>query len=224
MLRSCRKLVGYRIHTSDGGVGELYDFYFDDRSNRIIYAVVTIGKSSLGLPVLLDPAAFGKPDRERKVLPISLSRAEVLNAPDWDSVKPVYRHRTAESYAPVLDGTGSNRMVASLPLIPSPLGSRSEREAREEMKTGHGRVRSFREVSRYSVWGADGPIGNLVDFVLTDDTWQFPYVAVETGRGTSRRHVLIPSASIERVSWDDRMFLIDIPRKLVLAAPYFASP
>jgi len=78
MLRSCRKLIGYHVHAKDGPVGELYDFYFDDRTNRIIRCVVSIGTSRLGLRVLIHPDSFGRPDHERKILAVTISIAAVI--------------------------------------------------------------------------------------------------------------------------------------------------
>ena len=56
MRRSLNDLVGYTIRASDGEIGKVHEFYFDDDGWAIRYAVVdTGGWLNIGRRVLISP-------------------------------------------------------------------------------------------------------------------------------------------------------------------------
>ena len=60
MLRSVMSLEGFSIGATDGTVGKVKDFYFDDEAWVIRYAVVNT--TWLGREVLLSPYSMGRVD------------------------------------------------------------------------------------------------------------------------------------------------------------------
>ncbi len=91
MLRSTKDLQGYAIHATDGTIGHLKDFYFDDEMWIVRYLVVDTGKCLEGRKVLISPIAIGQPNWEENVLPVTLTKEQVKNSPDIDTDKPVSR-------------------------------------------------------------------------------------------------------------------------------------
>jgi hypothetical protein len=61
MLRSLKELQGYTVRATDGDVGSLGDFYFDDQSWTIRYLVIDTGNWLKGRRVLIPPAVGGAP-------------------------------------------------------------------------------------------------------------------------------------------------------------------
>jgi hypothetical protein len=84
-------LRGYSLHALDGKLGEIADFYFDDRHWTIRYVVVATSNWLLGRQVLIAPSALGLPDWERGEIPVNLTVATVRASPDIDTAKPVDR-------------------------------------------------------------------------------------------------------------------------------------
>ena len=66
MLRKLRELRTYRLHATDGDIGHLEQFYFDDRDWKIRYFVVDIGTWLHGKKVLMfgEPPCWVRADRE----------------------------------------------------------------------------------------------------------------------------------------------------------------
>ena len=54
-LRSAGELEGWNIVATDGEIGEVYEFYFDDESWMIRYLVVDVGSWLTGRRVLPKP-------------------------------------------------------------------------------------------------------------------------------------------------------------------------
>jgi len=53
MLRSMKQLYGEKLRASDGEIGHVKDFYFDDQEWVVRYAVVDTGSWLLGRLVLI---------------------------------------------------------------------------------------------------------------------------------------------------------------------------
>jgi sporulation protein YlmC with PRC-barrel domain len=85
MMRSVKDLRGYAIRATDGVIGTVDDFYFDDEDWGIRYLVVDTGKWLSGRKVLISPVAIGLPDWMIQELPVSLTKGQVKRSPDIDT-------------------------------------------------------------------------------------------------------------------------------------------
>jgi len=85
MLRSLNDLEGYDIRATDGLVGHVKDFFFDDETWVVRYLVVEAGSWLSSRMVLISPIAIGQPNWTDKVLPVSITREQVKNSPDIDA-------------------------------------------------------------------------------------------------------------------------------------------
>jgi hypothetical protein len=58
MLRSIKQLYGDSLKASDGEIGHIKDFYFDDQKWAVRYVVADTGSWLSGRLVLISPHAF----------------------------------------------------------------------------------------------------------------------------------------------------------------------
>src|SRR5262247_2160585 len=93
MLRSLEELHGYTIHATDGDIGTVYAFFFDDKTWAIRYLVVDTGNWLPDRQVLISPIALGQPDWEGQFFSVKLTTEQVRNSPDIDTDKPVSRQQ-----------------------------------------------------------------------------------------------------------------------------------
>ena len=91
MQYSVKDLNGYAIGATDGDIGKLDDFYFDDEFWTIRYLVAETGNWLLNRKVLISPFALGKVDLSRERLNIALTKKQVEESPSIDTDKPVSR-------------------------------------------------------------------------------------------------------------------------------------
>jgi hypothetical protein len=91
MLRSMRDLANYAIRATDGTIGHVKDFYFEDGTWVVRYLVIDAGSWLSSRKVLISPMALGQPDWTQKVLPASITKRQVRNSPNIDTDKPVSR-------------------------------------------------------------------------------------------------------------------------------------
>ena len=89
MLLVGSALKGYAIAASDGRIGTVSDFLFDDRTWKVRWLVVDTGNWLPGRMVLIHPSAIGQADYERRELAVTLTMEKVKGSPDLMQDQPV---------------------------------------------------------------------------------------------------------------------------------------
>jgi len=98
MLRSINDLKNYSIDATDGNVGDVKDFLFDDLAWVIRYFVVETGIWLSSRKVLISPIAILEPNWEETILPVLLTREQVRDSPDINTDKPVCRQNEMDYF------------------------------------------------------------------------------------------------------------------------------
>ncbi|MEP6673163.1 MAG: PRC-barrel domain-containing protein, partial [Chthoniobacter sp.] len=99
MLRSLKHLYGKLLGASDGEVGSVKDFYFDDQRWAVRYVVADTGSWLPGRLVLISPHAFGNFCQQGgDSLLVSLTRKQIEESPAIEAHKPVSRQYEEEYY------------------------------------------------------------------------------------------------------------------------------
>src|ERR1700689_172293 len=99
MLRNASAITDYAIAASDGRLGTVSDFLFDDVGWAIRWLVVDTGNWLSGRKVLLPRSALGQPDPAAGHFPVKLTMQQVKDSPDVDMDQPVSRQIEAHVYS-----------------------------------------------------------------------------------------------------------------------------
>jgi PRC-barrel domain len=230
MLRSVNDLKGYTIHATDGDVGEVVEFYFDDEEWTIRYVVADTGNWLTGRKVLISPVALGRVDWNSKKLNAAMTREQVQNSPDIDTDKPVSRqHETAYydyyGYPYYWAGPylwGPVPYPADYPAYAGSTPSSVEREvAAAEKQQGDVHLRSTNEVTGYYIGASDGDIGHVEDFLIDDENWTIRYMVVDTRNWWPGKKVLVAPDWIKSISWADSKVYVDLSRDSIKNGPEY---
>lgn len=224
MLRRCHKLKGYHLGASDGEIGKLEDFYFDDQNWTVRYVVADTGYWLPDRLVLISPHALTAVDDAEKVVRIRLTRNQVEESPPIAAHQPVSRQFERDYYAyygwpvywagPALWGPGP------FPLYGAPLEKpAAEADAIEAATDAH--LRSVREVCGYRLHGKDGEVGHVEDLIFEDKNWAVRYLVVATGHWLSGKRVLVAPPWITEVNWERSSVAVDLHRAAVQQAPEY---
>jgi hypothetical protein len=98
-LRSSREVAGYSIQASDGPIGHVEDFLFEDDSWGIRYLVVDTRNWLPGRRVLVSPQwirGVSWPDRS---VSVDLTREQIENGPEYDPSQPLSRGDEAKIHS-----------------------------------------------------------------------------------------------------------------------------
>ena len=230
MLRSVNDLAGYSIEASDGEIGSVVEFYFDDENWTVRYLVAHTGGWLMGRKVLISPAALGDVDWESKRLWVNMTKQRVQDSPDIDTDKPVSRQQEMKYYdyynypyywgGPYLWGpVGYPRYAAAYPAAaPSTVKNEIDSAARNKDDV---HLRSTREVTGYYIDALDGDIGHVDDFLIDDETWTIRYLVVDTKNWWPGKKVLISPEWIRSVSWSETKVFVDLSREAIKNGPEY---
>jgi len=85
MIRSAKHMTKFDIVATDGRVGAVDDFYFDDERWAMRYVVVATGLLVQGRLVVVSPLSVSRTEWDQQRLLLSISRDQVNSSPDNDT-------------------------------------------------------------------------------------------------------------------------------------------
>lgn len=237
MLRNLMELKNSKISATDGEIGHLKDYYFQDDAWVVRYFVVDAGTWLASRKVLVSPISVNHPDWPKRTLPVSITREQVRNSPAIDTDKPVSRQNEEEYFGyygypyywsgPGLWGAG----LYPYAMAPGFSGygvDRVEREREMEAYVRDERVRhrnddphlrSCNAVTGYHIQATDGDIGHVSGFLADDETWAIRYLIIDTSNWWVGHKVLIAPRWIQGVNWSDRTVSVDLSLESIRNAP-----
>lgn len=224
MLRSIKGLLGHRIHATDGEIGEVDEFYFDDETWDIRYMVVRTGNWLSGRRVLISPAALKAPDWDARTFPVALTLEQVRNSPPIDTEKTVTRRHEAElheHYAWPLYW-GESFLAGSMSggtVFPPAAGRGAERAGGTAGQDSH--LQGTNSVTGYRLHALDGLLGHVDDYIVDDGQWIIRYLVADPGVWLPGRKVLISPGWIESVDWEASEVFVDLTREAIGESPEF---
>jgi hypothetical protein len=98
-LRSCVEVAGYQLDATDGTLGHIADFLFDDLDWAIRWLVVDTSNWWFGHKVLISPDWVDGVDWIEQMVHIAVVRDDVQRAPEYDAVEHVNRQWEVDCYA-----------------------------------------------------------------------------------------------------------------------------
>jgi sporulation protein YlmC with PRC-barrel domain len=236
MLRSIKQLYGNKLAASDGEIGHVKDFYFEDQTWTIRYLVLDTGSWLPGRQVLVSPYSLGRLDQAEKILQVNLTRQQIEDSPPIETRKRVsrqfeeayYRHYGWPRYWQNGGLWGTSRLpIVEFPSNPVPNAPRTG--------AADTRLRSTQSVKGYQVRTVEGTIGNICDFMMDAESWAIGQLVVNTGRQVSDKEEfslvsgqwcsfktgdrlpdkveLIPAKKVDRISYSESAIFVDMTRE-----------
>ena len=239
MLRNTHDLTGATVRASDGDVGDVQDFYFDDEAWVIRYLVVDTGSWLNSRQVLVSPMLCSLPDWQQRTLAVERTREQIRSGPDIDTRRPVSRQQEADYMAyyntPAYwggDGLWGSAMTPDL--LPGYDAGYVPRDGPPHMpQEAYGRnlglwspdedphLRSCKAVTGHRIEAADGDIGHVDGFLLDDRTWAIRYMIINTSNWWLGHQVLIAPTWIDAVDWPSQSVMVSLTRQAIQAAPAY---
>ena len=239
MLHDMKNLENYKISATDGEIGQVKDFYFDDDKWTVRYLIVETGTWLSSRKVLISPISLRDPDWLAHTLAVSITIAQVKSSPDIDTDKPVSR-QNEEQYLnyygyPVYWGGAGIWGEGLYPYVSVPgyAGypvNRVQREQELEAYLAQERarhrnddphLRSCNAVTGYHIHATDGEIGHVAGFVVDDQTWAIRYLIVDTSNWWLGHKVLVAPHWITAMDWAKQTVTVDLNREFIKNAPVY---
>lgn len=220
MLLDLKKISGHKLAASNGEIGHIRDFYFDDKSWAVRYLVVDAGSWLNDRQVLLTPHALGRFDQDEKTLPVNLTRKQIENSPPIDEHRPVSRQYEENYYRyygwpTYWEGGGMWGMAdypAPMMSSPSELLRSWEYSAWDDIH-----LRSTKAVTGYEIQGTDGVLGTVTSYMIDDKTWAIRELVVDAGHWYSGKEVLILTSKVSSISYPESKVFVNLSKADIAA-------
>ena len=221
MLFKSKILNGYKLKGSDGEVGKVKEFYFDDKHWAIRYLVADTGNWLTGRQVLISPYALGEVKEIEQHIVVDLTKKQIEDSPSLDSAKPVSRQFEEAYYGYYgypMYWVGPYMWGGYPEIVREP---KKWKESSQVKKGWDPHLRSTKSVSGYHIHAADGDIGHVDDFMIDDESWAIRYLIISTINWWPGKKVLISPQWIERVSWVDSKVFVNLSRENIKRSPEY---
>jgi len=231
MMRVISALKGYAIEASDGRIGTVADFLFDDASWRARWLVVDCGTWLTGRKVLIHPSAISRTDLEQQRFLVSLTMAQVEKSPELAEDQPVSQQMENQLYTyygwdPLWGGPYLSETPGAMawpymapPYFGQGLSTGEAHSTDASLRGADPHVRSVEEVTGYHIHAVDGEIGHIENFMIDDADWSIHYFIVDTRNWWFGKRVLISPLAVKSIDWFDRRVALDVSREKVKSSP-----
>jgi hypothetical protein len=227
MLWNASALNGYAIAASDGELGTVSDFLFDDCTWLVRWLVVDTGNWLSGRKVLLPASVLGQLNSKGREFSVRLTMQQVKDSPDIATDQPVSRQMETDIYEHYgwnpYWGVGNSMggaVAASLHLEAAP---READIGAIRRRGGDPHLRSVAAVTGYDIHASDGEIGHVEDFLVEDADWSIHYLVIDTMNWWPARKVLISPQSAREIDWANKLVSLDVDRQTVKDSPPYGA-
>jgi uncharacterized protein YrrD len=217
MKRSIKSLIGFTMGATDGEIGKVKEFYFDDETWTIRYLVVDTGTWLSGRVVLISPEALLSPDWVNKTFPVNLTKDQIKNSPDINTEVPVSRQEEIKlrTYYPWVAYWGSGYYGIG------PTTDLEQEALRQNDGNEDRHLRSTHKVTGYSIKANDGEIGDVEDFLVDEDSWKIDFMLVDIGHWFSGKKVLLSPDLIKEINWETALVIVETTVARVKNSPEY---
>lgn len=230
MLWNSSGISGYAIVASDGQVGTVSDFLFDDLTWMVRWLVVDTGNWLSGRKVLLPTLALGHPNSKGHQFSVRLTKQQVKDSPDIDADRPVSRQMETNIYdyygwSPYwgtgfyMGGYGFVPSGIAVTTAPAPILHADAVDGHRSNDDPH--LRSVEAITGYHVRASDGEIGHVDDFLVEDADWSIRYLVVDTKNWWPGKKILISPRTTSVIDWSDRLVNLNVDRQRVKDSPAY---
>jgi len=195
MLRKINDLRGFELYATDGGVGPITEFYFDDLDWTILYMVIDSSAWLPGKRILVSPASIGEIDWVEKKMQTLITRGDIESSPEIDLRQPITREQEVRYFA--------HFGWACL---------------------WEGELRSTQEIIGNEVETTDKKLIGTVEDLVVDDLWNMRYLVLSSESSDNPQNLLFSPNWIEVRDWKEtKLFTLFDSAKITSASNFDAN-
>ena len=201
-LQNTKALIGKELHATDGTIGHVKDFYFDDQTWMVRYLVVDTGTWLTGRQVVLASEAFDEIGDKHEILKVNLLKHQIESSPSIGTQLPLSRQYEREYYnyygwTDYWGGIGMAHFDATLP----PTSSLPEKGSPLPDEKPH--LRSVQAIHGYHIKATDGELGHVDSLLIGAQDWQVHQIVVKTGVWNLGKEIHLFPEEIESINYGD---------------------
>lgn len=226
MLHLAGKIRGAPVIATDGEIGSVEDFFFEEDRWTVRYLLVDTGRWLSGKRVVISPMSVTG-GWSRAGVQVALTRDQVWHSPQIDehaltraSEAEVLKYYGYPIYWGAAGVWGAFENPAALVAQPVPAPQQPEGPV-VNLEAQH--LRSTRGSTGYHLHASDGEIGHVDDFLIGEESWRIRYLLVDTSNWIGGRSVVVLTEAVTSIDRDGGALHVAATREAVRGSQPFAS-
>jgi hypothetical protein len=228
MRRNLKDYLGATMWATDGEIGKVSDFYFDEDSWTVLYFVVEAGDWLAGRKLLISPQALSGSDWNATAIPVDLTLQKIQSSPEADTESPVSRQYEMDLYSHFhwvgywSDGNwpGGMGTVGMITTPSLPFEEAIHQYVAHEEPSAYS-IRSMKTYLGHAVNARDGFLGDLFDFIVEDGNWKITLLVIDAGKRLPEKKIAILPSLIKDSSLDNSGILLSTSIKETDESPRY---
>jgi sporulation protein YlmC with PRC-barrel domain len=221
MLHKAQEFSGFSIEATDGKIGVVSDFLFDDTNWKLRWLVIESGSWLDDRRVLVHPSSITSVDIACRTVLLNLTRDQVEKSPGLDKDAPVSQQYEYNLYgyygmSPLWTGGYYGGGSAAIPFEALPVTAAGDAGAAHH---GDVHLRSLSEVIGYHIMATDGKIGHVENLLIDDASWDVRYLVADTRNWWFGKHVLLAPSSVLKISWQQQEVCLNLTGYKIKGSP-----
>jgi uncharacterized protein YwbE len=224
MLIRTSKIESSKIRATDGQIGKVGTFLFDEDQWVLRYIVAEYGFLFFGGHVLLSPVSVTGTVADGQEITVGLTKKQIKDAPSADLARPISRRKEEQFHRyyqiPVYWG-GAGLWGSAMTPMEAGTVSYEPTPDQEPIAAGEDEyhLRSTREVEGYRVHTTDGQVGTVAGFLIEDTTWAVRYLRIETKEEIGDGSLYVSPHWVDEISWIERKLSLGIDNERLAQVP-----
>ena len=234
-LLDTQSLSHFKILCTDGELGKIKDFYFDEQWFYLRYLVVDTSLFLIRHLVLISPICFDYIDIDKNEIHLNLSKQKLEDSPPFgfeETVSMKYERAYHQHFSWPYYGRYNLTPWTIGPYgIPWPYYEsdsdnpeydivKQKNDLIEEAKKT--RLRSTRELRGYSLRGKDNKkFGHLQSLILNTVKYSVEYFVIDTINYWPSKLVLVRPNWIKFINWEKKEVGFNLSKKLIVESPNY---
>ena len=199
MLLLAKQVYGAAVEASDGKIGKLCDFVFDDQHWKIRELVLDAGTWLNRRRVTLPPDMICHRDwADHRLVVTGLTRQQVIESPGSETHVPLGGQAALEA-ATIVDWE-----LFWLNTLDHPWQVSSDPH-----------LRNTQEITGYHIQGTDRGVGHVADFIIDDESWTIHNLIVDTRNWWPGKHVRLVPSWVEGIDGKSRTLHVRLSRDTI---------
>ena len=223
MLIKAKTLHGYKLECTNGEIGTVKEFVFDDKHWTIRYLVAETGNWLMDRQVLISPHALVSIDKETKHIATNLTVSQIEESPSLYNDVPISRQFEStyhDYYGFPTYWNGPYMWGTSPAILKNNASFKAALQGDKDLEPG---LHSTYDVEGRRIHATDGEFGHIVDFIIDDEYWAIRYLIVDTINWWPSPNMLISPKWIDNIGMDDFKVYVNVKSETVKHAPEYKA-
>ncbi len=229
MLRNIKSLLGYKLQGTDGCIGQVDEFYFEEDTWVIHYLIVKTGDWFLNRNLFISPKLLVISEKEPRVFLLNRNREQIKSSPNFDR-----HHSVMQNTGEARIGHFSSQMHVTTAFCTSVSDVSKDHHLcntnRIKLISGNELfIRSFsdfhlrftKRLSGYNVYTHREDFGQISDFILDVRQWQIISMVIDAHNWFGGKRFITSVGAIKEIQWDNSVIILSIPRNRIKNCPEY---